>query len=179
MADERKIVIELKLNNDGGEGDDSSTSGVQDLTRYLNAVQHPLKTAEDAVLGKNELLYYAYKKGEQLIKSQVKFQIGMYFNLTENYKGEQMLENTMSIISNTSSAMGSIFAGVIAGFKAGGPIGAAIGTFVGGGAAFGTNVINALHAFTQQNMQLTTMNMQSSFQRVKLGLIDDGRGTQN
>lgn len=176
MADERRIVIELKLKDPTDSGSDENES--ENLTEVLEKMQHPLKTLERKALGKSELLYFWYGRSKELIKSYAKFQIGMYFNLTENYKAEQTLENTISILDNVSSSVGSVFAGAIAGAKAG-PVGALVGAGIGATFSVATTLSNAVKSFIQQDIQLTTMNMQSSYQRVKLGLIDDGRGTQN
>lgn len=181
MADERRIVIELKVTGSGetgGKGASGSDEKGNDLTDFLRAVQNPLGTMEKATLGKSIIAYNIYQQAKSFVKTTALFQLERYYNLTENYKGEQDLSNTLSVLSHLMEMSTSIVGGAIAGAKAG-PVGAVAGMFVGY-ASWGVNtVFNSWKAFDQQSRELQTMNMQSSYQRVRLGLIDDGRGTQN
>lgn len=179
MADERRIVIELKVTGSGGNDSGSSgNSDEKDLVQGLRALQNPLGTMEKATLGKSIIVYSAYQKAKSFVKTTALFQLERYYNLTENYKGEQDLSNTLSILSHFSEMATSIVGSAIVGAKAG-PWGAVAGMAVGI-ASWGANtVFNSWKAFDQQNRELQTMNIQSSYQKVRLGLIDDGRGTQN
>lgn len=179
MADERKIVIELKATGSGS--DKSSKSEESDLTDALKNLQHPIQSMEKATLGKNVLVYRTYQQAKALLKDTTIYAVRKYFNLTENYKAEQDLNNTLSVLSNLASAGTSILGGAIAGAKVSGgnPYVAAAGAVVGF-TTWGINTgLNAAKSWDQQHMQLTTMNIQSEFQQVRLGLIDNGRGTQN
>lgn len=178
MADERRIVIELKLGG-GSDGQGQEKEGKEiGLSDILKAAQHPIKALEKATLGKNELVYYAYQQAKQIVKNTALYQIGRYYNLTENYEAEQDLNNALSVLSHASSGYASILGGAIIGAKAG-PYGALAGALIGTASWTTTTVFNAWKAFDQQNMRLQTMNIQSAYQKVRLGLIDDGRGTQN
>ena len=53
------------------------------------------------------------------------------------------------------------------------------GAIVGAGMGAVNVVLNSYKAYDQQNIRLASMNIQSNYQKVRLGLIDDGRGTQN
>ena len=179
MADERRIVIELTL---GGAGKPKEDSDDVSLTDVLKAAQHPFKTLESEMIsklpGNTQLWTYAIGQAKALIKNSGMYLIERYFNLTENYKAEQTLENTMSIISNVAEGYGSIIGGAIVGAKAG-PWGALAGAAIGAVSWTASTFIDAQKAFDQQNISLATMNMQSGYQMVRMGLIDDGRGTQN
>lgn len=175
MADERRIVIELKLNNSGSNNDEESKED-ENLTSILKFAQHPIKSSEEALLGKNIIFYSFYQQAKQSIKSNGLYFINQYFNLTENYKAEQDLNNTLSYISNGASFFGSILASALIGGKAGHPVAGAI---VGAGMGAVNVVLNSYKAYDQQNIRLASMNIQSNYQKVRLGLIDDGRGTQN
>lgn len=179
MADERRIVIELKIsgndsNNISGDEEESS----KNLTDMLSTMQHPIKALESAVLGKGTLLNYAFQQAKQIIKTSVLYGLERYYNLTENYKAEQDLQNTLNVISNFSDGWTSTFGGALVGAKAG-PAGAVIGGVIGLGAWGINTMISAKKAWDQQDLNLTSMRKQSVYQKVRLGLIDDGRGTQN
>lgn len=178
MADERKIVIELKLSGTagGGGGSRKDDDGETSLTDILKDIQHPIKTVEKNIFGKNVLVYELYSQAKQTIKKTALYSASKYFNLTENYKAEQGLQNVTSVVEHIGSIGTSILGGAIIGVKAGHPvIGAAVGLVVG---AVNTG-IDAAKSWDAQHMQLTTMNIQSSFQMTKLGLINNGRGTLN
>ena len=176
MTDERKIVIELKLSGGTGGGSGQKDDDETSLTDILKSVQHPIKTLEKNMFGKNVLVYEGYMQAKRMIKSVALYHAEKYFNLTENYKAEQDLQNVTSVIAHVGSIGTSILAGAVIGAKVGHPI---IGAVVGTGIAAANIFIDREKAFFQQNMQLTTMRMQSSFQMTKLGLIDNGRGTLN
>lgn len=178
MADERKIVIELKVNGSGGNVTRSSgNTEEENLTDVLKTIQHPIKTLEKNVFGKNILAYEAYNQAKTTIKKTAFYVAEKYFNLTENYKAEQDLENVMSVIEHVSGIGASVLGGAIIGTKVAPGIGTAIGAGVGLISAAINTGIDAVKAWDRQHMQLTAMNIQSSFQMTKLGLIDNGRGT--
>lgn len=181
MADERKIVIELKANDilsSNASLNNADEESSENLTGLLKTMQHPVSSLEQATLGKNVLVYRLYESAKQTIKSTALYSAQKYFNLTENYKAQMDLNNTLSVIEHISNIGTSILGGAIAGAKFG-PGGAFAGA-VAGTITAGVNVaINAAKAWDQQNLSLTQMNMQSAFQRTRLGLVDDGRGTLN
>ena len=190
-ADTRKIIIELKF-SDGEAQETNSASSEQvgsgssfNLSQFLDYVQHPIRSLEKATLGKNILVYQTYQYAKSMIKSVSLYAAERYFNLTENYKAEQTLQNTMSVIEHVSgigtTIIGSAVTGAMGGFKVGGgygaAAGAAIGATVGAGMAGINTIVETFKAWDQQKRSLLTMNIQSSFQQTRLGLIDDGRGT--
>ena len=175
MADERRIVVELSLKSAQKEDDDDE--GL-DLTEMLRTAQHPFHTAEKALFGKNAWANYAMQQTKQIVKNGVMYHINRYYNLTENYKAEVMLDNTLSVINHISEAYTSILGGAVIGSKAG-PLGAVLGLVAGAGSWAVNTWFQAEKAFDEQNKNLSTMRIQSGYQRFRLGLIDDGRGTQN
>ena len=177
MADERRIVIELKVIG-GSSSTDKKENPNRDLTEMLEIMQHPLNSAEKALFGKQAWANYAFQQAKSITKTTLMYRLNRYFNLSENYKGEQLLDNTLSVISHVSEAYTSVIGGAIIGAKAG-PVGAAVGAVVGAVSWGVTSIFDAWKAFDDQSRQLSTMNIQSSYQKVRLGLIDDGRGTQN
>lgn len=177
MADERRIVIELKL-GDGGSSNGGDEDEEMSLTDMLRIAQHPVKALEKAVLGKTAWVYYAYQQAKQIVKTTALYRLERYYNLTENYKAEQDLENTLNGFEHVVEGWSSVIGGALIGAK-GGVGGAVAGAIVGATSWTVNTIFNAWKAFDQQKMQLSTMNIQSAYQKVRLGLIDDGRGTQN
>ena len=148
MNDERKIVIELKAtganNGNGSGGKDKDEDN--DLVALLKAMQSPTNFLAKATLGKNVLMYRTYQQAKAFIKAGTLYFIERYFNLTENYKAEQDLSNTMSVLNHLTSAGTSILGGAIMGAKAsaGNPYVALIGAAVGATAWAGNELINTI-----------------------------------
>ena len=184
MADDRRIIIELKVSG-SSDGDSKKREKESDkLVDFLQKAQNPLGTLEksiinEATLGKTEMVNYMWQQTKALAKNAIFYTVHKYYNLTENYKAEQDLNNTLSLISHVGEAYTSVIGGAIAGAKAGGGWGAAIGAVAGATFWAGNTVINAMKAWDQEGIQLNTMRIQSGYQKARLGLIDDGRGTQN
>ena len=86
----------------------------------------------------------------------------------------------MSVLEHVSSIGASIVGGAITGAKVSGtPVGAAIGAVSGAIISSANQIINGFKAWDTQNINIATMNKQSAFQQVRLGLVDNGRGTEN
>ena len=182
MASDRRIVIELKVvGGDGGNGGGSTTTSTTNIDNTnihvdstqinINSLIHPIKSAETALLGKSILVNQAYGYAKQAVKSSITYGINKHFTLNEDYIGEQTMQNAL----NTIGKVGSLAASVGAGFVFGGVPGAVIA-----GVGFGVNeTIQVFQKYDRVNMQLAEVNLQSQFQRVRLGLVDGGKGTQN
>lgn len=177
--DEKRIVIEIKTtdSNNGG-GSSSGTSQKNNGEIDLNALVHPIKSIEAQTLGKSVLLNQAYQYTKTAVKSIVSYQINRYFSLTEDYKSEQILSNTLNIIGKVSALGSAIGAGAITG-SAAGPVGTAIGAVVGAAGWTINEAIQGVHRFDQVGIQLNQMRYDVAFAKTKLGLIDGGKGTEN
>lgn len=183
MADDRRIVIELKV----GGGDNANPTNInesKDLVSILKNIQHPGAWIENKLLknvapGKAEFISYAVGKAKSIAKGYALYYVNRHLNLTEDYKAEQNLNNALSIISHVGEGFTTILSGAIVGAKAGGGLGAVAGAVVGAGAFAANTTLNAIQAHDEEKIRISTMNIQANYQQVRLGLIDDGRGTQN
>lgn len=182
MADTRNIVIELKLKNSNGGNSLSSKStkgdGNEEFKANLTTLLHPVKTMEKNVSGKNIVVNQAYQYAKSAIKQMVMYEINKYYSLTENYKAQQDMSNALATIGKVSNFGSTVAAGAITG-AAGGPVGAAFGAIVAAVGYAANEGIQTYQRFEQQNRNLATMNVQSSFQLTRMGLIDGGRGSYN
>ena len=161
MADDRRIIIELKVSGSSDGDSKKREKESNNLVDFLQKAQNPLGTLEksiinEATLGKTEMVNYMWQQTKALAKNAIFYTVHKYYNLTENYKAEQDLNNTLSVISH-----------------------AAIGAVAGATFWIGNTAIDAVKAWDQEGIQLNTMRIQSGYQKARLGLIDDGRGTQN
>lgn len=182
MADTRNIVIELKLKDSNGGNSLSSKStkddGNEEFKADLTTLLHPVKTMKENTLGKNVVVNQAYNYAKSAVKQMAMYEINKYFSLTENYKAQQDMQNTLTTISKVASFGTTVAAGAITG-AAGGPVGAAFGAIVAAAGWVGNEIISAKQTFETQERNLATMNNASVFQLTRMGLVDGGRGSYN
>jgi len=177
MADERRIVIELKAQNNQVTGGSGKSDDKQE-SFDLSALAHPIKSLEKKTLGKNIIVYQAYSLAKQQIKTVALYEMNKYFSLTENYTAQQSMNNALTALGKVSGFGTATIGGAVTG-SAAGPVGAAVGAVV---AAVGYTVsegIQIYQRFDKQNRDLATMNTQSQFQLTRMGLVDGGRNSQN
>lgn len=180
MADTRNIVIELKLkdSNGGNSLSSKSTEDKKESELDLSALLHPIKTVEKNTLGKNVVVFQAYQYAKSAIKQMAMYEINKYYSLTENYKAQQDMSNSLTSISKVTGFGSTIVAGAMTGSSLG-PVGTVAGAIVAAVGYAANEGIQTYQRFEQQNRNLATMNVQSSFQLTRMGLIDGGRGSYN
>ena len=97
-------------------------------------------------------------------------------------KEDYLAQNNMNEVKAYTSMAKSYATSAIAGAKMGaafGPVGAVVGAAVG---TIGNGVnrfINYKVTMANYNEQNNAANAQTNFSRVRMGLIDGGRGTEN
>lgn len=170
MADTREIVIKLIVDSDS-EGESQAKKEKKDGGINLSQLLHPLKTAEKALKERFPVAGIAFGYAVNATKSSVLYALNRNFSLKEDYQMEVTFNNTMNLISKFSSGVSAIGAGALIGGVPG-AIMAAVG--------WGINqVVSGYQKYDQQQISLNTMNYTSTFQRVRAGLVDGGRGTEN
>ena len=180
MADERRIVIELKLPNaeNANSGTDNQEDENGELKDALQKMLHPIKTMEKTIFGKHILLMSAYNTAKNTIKNQTFYYAQKYFDLTENYIAQQNLSNTMTAISKVAGFGSSVLGGAISGAEGGVP-GMVVGAIIGGSTWAINEGLTLFHTYQEQNRMINLDKMQSTFAMTRMGLIDGGRGTEN
>lgn len=186
MADDRKIVIELKNVSTGVSAAKKTNQVAEDnneeLTQTLRSLFHPIKTLEQQTVSRNVIVNQAVHQGIQLVKqtsmSAVNYAITKYFTLNENYKAEVDFSNAMTGINKVTSFAGAIGAGAISGSVLGGAPGAIVGGLAGALSWSVSEVFGSAQRRLQQEITISTNNFQSQFQQTRLGLTE-GRGVTN
>ena len=113
------------------------------------------------------------------IEAQVMYDIGKYASLTEDYKMQVLVSNAQETINRVKSLSSSIIGSAMLGAKIGGGGGALVGATIGLFTSGTSQILNMARSYDQQNISLSTANKQSQYAQSRLGLIDNGRGTQN
>lgn len=165
-SDERKITIELKaIGTDDSEDDGNGKDEDKKEKAAKNALKSSLKQ-----IGK-----FAVRQAT----TQMLFEFERYTTLSENYKFEVMIGNAQTALKKTMALGSSLINGAATGMIIGGPAGAAVGAFVGAAEFAVTESLSLWRQYRQQDLQLATDDRTASYARSRLGLIDNGRGTQN
>lgn len=179
MADSRNIVITLKMQHEYISSDSGSNESGEDRGKAsINKLLRPTKTRGKEVLAKNVILNQAYQYAKASIKQAVEYQLNVYFSLTENYTAQQDMNNALTSIGKVTGFGASIMTGATAGSVVPGA-GTVVGAIAAAVAYAGNEAIQTYQRFNQQERTLAGMNVQSSFQLTRMGLIDGGRGSSN
>lgn len=173
MAETRKITIEI-LNNSGNSTGNNQTkkqNNDEDDGIDLNKLLHPIRTLEKATVGKNVFINQAYQQAKQITLQTVNSSINRYFNLSEDYMTENTYRNTITVVNKAKGLATS----VIGGAMVGGPVGA----FVAGVSWFVGETMQNRAALSSYYQAINEANYATNFSRVRAGLVDNGRGTEN
>lgn len=168
MAEARKIIIEI-MDSDGKTKEGNKKN---DTDKALEKMLHPIKTLEKSTLGKNVLVNQAYQQIKASTSQTINLTLNRYFNMKEDYLNETTFNN----VKNTFSRITNLAASTIAGAMYGGGIPGAVIGFVGGVISDTVQYQSRLSGYYSQ---LNATNYQTGFNRIRAGLTDGGRGTEN
>ena len=167
-SDNRKIIIEIRDSNT------TQNSSAKNNNEYKKNKKNSLKLAKEEIKKeelKNILVNQAYNQAKALIKQSVQSSLNRYYNMKENY----MLENDIQQFQNIANKTGNFITTVAAGASIGGPVGATI--------AAGSWVINetigTANKWADVYAQINADNYNKTFTKKRIGLVDNGRGTEN
>lgn len=167
MAD-KNFVIEIRARNEGDEARadfDNENEAAEILEKRNKAKKTALKKVAN----------YAYAE----IRAQVQYDVGKYVNLTENYKASVLMSNIDSTAQKAMSIVGVTTASAQLGAMLGAGVGAGIGAAAGFLMGVASETMSLVRQYDQQNLSINMNETYAGYSRSRLGLIDNGRGTQN
>lgn len=168
QQDTRTITIELvdKTNSQMNNNQEIDTG------TGASAPNSKVKSPTDIkIAGKSLFWNYAAKRAYSVLKQATISTANRYWSLTEDYISQNSF-------NNASNALGEAIgfgATIAAGFTVGGVYGGAIAA-VGYGVSKAVSTVNE-YSNIRQSINANNYNMQ--FQRTRMGLVDNGRGTEN
>ena len=177
MAEVRKIVIEIgEMQNNQPSSSSTSQGGgpysyntKKNLTSSIKPeLYYKNKEAEQQIIS---LKTMAIQNTLQAIKQSVNLSTRRYFSLSEDYIGENNFNNVSTAISKVTGLASQIMVGA----QIGGPIGALAGVVTWGV----TESINYKARMSSYYSSLNATNYNTSYERTRAGLVDNGRGTEN
>ena len=169
-SDTRKVIVEI---GSSGSGTGDSHKKSDDTAANESHTNRKAKT----LLGKAVLAERAFYKTLSYSKSLARATIGMVNTLSEDYIGENLYNNISKTIDTGLSAVYMVTSGSTIGAMAAGT--ALGGAILGAGAfAFGETV-QQIERYSQYYRNLNASNFSTSYNRVRAGLSDNNRGTEN
>lgn len=168
MANEKRIIVEIK------------TTTYQEKKQQEGS---PKKVVQDNKQEKKEedtkaFAAMAVRKVSDLVVNSVEVSMNRYFSMSENYIAETDLKNTMTVINKGRSLVSTVATSAMAGVALG-PYGAAAGAIIGASLWVGNEIINYQQRMSNYYQNLNATNYQTEFDRTRMGLTNEGKGTEN
>lgn len=165
MAETRKVVVEI-VSKGTGSGTGNSTATNDKKTNRK----------EKSLLGKAVLVERAFYKTIQYSKALANITITRTNTLSEDYIGQTLYNNVASTIEDSLSAVYMLSSGATIGALMGT---AAIGTGIGLIAAGLGKAATEMQRYQQYYSNLNAASFNTSYNRVRAGLSNSNRGTEN
>ena len=186
MAEVVEYVVRIKgLNNmsndDDSNGTNPNTTALSSGLSFLQKTMHPIQNSIKTLQGKNEVGYVIGGIANGVVNnvsSYASMNINRYFRLSEDYKGQNNLNNIMTNVKRAQSFGLSIAAGGLAGAKFG-PIGAVGGMIISGTSNAVNQVIQYQNLVANYKQSLNATRTETVFNANRAGLYDGGKGTEN
>lgn len=182
-------VIEYILRVKGLGGDDDEGGGGKKeesaLTTGLEGLQkkmHPIRNALKHVKDESSNVYFLKEIGSNVMQATsdvVDISVNRYFRMSEDYKGQNYLNNVKRNIGRAKSFSNSILMGAIGGSKVAGAPGAIVGVAISGVSSLTSQIIQYQNSIASFKQSLNATRVQTAFQAERAGLYDGGRGTEN
>ena len=166
MAEEKKIVIEIVTKSEEPKEENDDNTKKNKEIKGSNKSQKSNNNNTSIILAKAVVASTV-----ALAKRVVMDGIQRNYSLTENYIAQNDMRNLQTAINK----VGGFTASIGGGFAVGGVPGAVIGAVTWGANEF----VSYQKRMSGYNQQLNATNYQTAFDRSRLGLTNEGRGTEN
>lgn len=172
MAEDRRIIVEVTGTMNVKYSMESSPSsseipGSIENVKQKNSSESGAKSSGSA----KALALMAAEQATKIVGSMIQNSVNKYFSLSENY----LAENDYTRYKTLASKGQSLFQSVATGVATGGPIGGVVAAVLWGGNEF-VSYQNRMSGYYQA---LNATNYQTQFDRSRLGLTNEGKGTEN
>lgn len=148
------------------------------VTKVVGSVLHPIRSIERNTIGRYIALQQTYNVVKSTVKQSVNFCLSRYFNLKEDYMAESNYNRFKTTVSKVTGFGTAIASGAVTGSVAG-PIGTAIGAVAGAASATISNVISDANAKSSVYLEINTSRQAMTYSRVRAGLENNSKGTEN
>lgn len=172
-----KMVVEvIDKTKEFKEGGTAASSPVENVTADTNS---SIKNAKGTSVAKTMMIIKVVNEVSSQVKRMATSTGNRYFNLTEDYMAENQMNLIDAYVGRAKTLASDLYSGAKIGAMVGGPIGAVVG-LIGGIITYEADkAITIRQRESQWYSQLNATNAQTGWQQARLGLIDNGRGTEN
>lgn len=174
MAEE--IIIKIVGNsNKPKQSTSSEKSGDKGID--LKSIMNPYRSIKSDLINNEDegktwtKTFLVIENAKQNVSMAANAIFNRYTTLSEDYKAGQRYNNIKTVVNKASGLVQS----TAAGFMAGGPVGAVIGAT----SNIVSQMINHTNTMSQYYQQLNTMDYNTEYGRIRAGLVNGGRGTEN
>ena len=157
MAEGKEIVIRI-INEQGTDKKKADVTG-ENQEKSTDALSTAAMTT---------LLQKAARQVKGMVINEAKYQINKYFQLTDDYLGQQNLNIALNVVNKVWNTGLSVFAGAKVGASAG-PIGAVAGAVLMASVSTIGTLQQISHNYEQERIKLNQMNVNLSFNRQRAG----------
>lgn len=188
MASRREIAITIKGNvGGGGKSSSRSSGGISAAISSDDSSRDAMQVYTEAGDNNNKgglkqasftIGLYALNE----VKNNLFQSVSMEWNRFVDMKEDYLAQNNMNELKAKIGAVKSYASSAMTGARIGssfGPVGTVIGAAVGTVGNVYNRFNNFRSAMAGYHEQNNAMNAQTNFSRVRMGLMDGGRGTEN
>lgn len=165
MADTRTIRIEFIT------GKPELTEEEKKQKEEEKQQQKKDNEAKKAAKKKKDFLINSAKQAQNLLDNALRQGIERYYSLNEDY----IAQNSINIFSNVANQTKNLVMSVSTAAAAAGPVGAGITLALWAG----NKILETRSGYSQIRQGINENNYNMNFQRIRMGLVDNGRGTEN
>lgn len=171
MAANADRVIVVRIVGSDIKGDKNSAGSVEDVK---NVNSEPNKLQEAKALVKMGL-----EKVSGTVMQTAQVSLNRYFSMSENYMAETDYQNAMTLINKGKSFYSSLTTSALAGGSIGGAFGVAVGAIIGATSWVANEYVNYQQRMSNYYQNLNATRYQTEFDRTRMGLTNEGKGTEN
>ena len=172
-ANERRIVVQII------GGDTTTQPGPEEKEMEGSQESIKAKTSQkETKSGAKALVKMGVERVGNIAMQTAQVSLNRYFSMSENYMAETDYQNAMTMINKSKSFVSTIASGAMAG-AVGGPFGMAVGAIISAGAWGASEYVNYQQRMSNYYQNLNATRYQTEFDRTRLGLTNEGKGTEN
>lgn len=182
MADSMEIVVVVKGLVGEEKSESKSPSASPSGFDKLKKMSHPISSILSHNKGESSGAYFGKEVARNVINITTKtasLSVNRYFQLSEDYKGQNYLNNIMANINRAKSLGSSVLNGAESGALVGGAAGAAAGAVISGTFNLLNQSIDYQNRVWNYEVSLNATRSETTFKAKRAGLYDGGRGTEN
>lgn len=170
-----KLLVEIykKMDNDKTVASSSPVEPVKTDTKAS------IKNASSQSTAKQIMVYKVVTEVADQAKRIAISTGNRYFNLSEDYMAQNDMVLINAYMGRAKTLAMDLYSGAKIGAMVGGPVGAVVG-LIGGAVTYGVDrAIQIRERQSSWYSQLNSTNAQTGWEQARMGLIDNGRGTEN